>query len=248
MSNWFKKYSYTNNPKLRAFCFPYAGGSANIFSGWSDHLPSNIDLFAIQAPGRGRRFGEKAIECLETKVKTLFKEIIPYADVPFIFIGHSNGALVAFELARELQKSGNNNLKHIVLSAKRAPQLSDIRPPIHKLPQQEFIARLREYEFTPEEVLANEDFMEAFSPMLRADFSISETYHYIDTPKLESNATIFWGKHDKDVPFHDILQWKSVIEGHIDFVEFAEGHFFIHKQEQEFLKNINAIISQLSYD
>ena len=246
MSNWFKIYNTNPNPKLRLFCFPYAGGSAQIFSEWSDKLPSSVDLFAIQAPGRGRRFSEQPIGCLKSKMQILHKEILPYTDVPYMFIGHSNGALLAYELARELQKSGNCNLKHIVISAKRAPHLPSIKEPIHDLEQTQFIAKLKEYDFTPDEVLENDELMELFSPMLRADFSLSETHSFDKDTPLESDVSLFWGNQDEDVPLNDILAWKDLIKGRTNTVEFYDGHFFITKSQELFLQEINQLIATIT--
>ncbi len=245
MSDWFKVYRSYEQPKLRVFCFPYAGGSAQVFSEWATKLHNTVDLFAIQAPGRGRRFSEKPIGCLKEKVRLLHQEILPYTGVPYMFIGHSNGALLAYELARELQKSGNCHLQHIVLSAKRAPHLPNIKEPIHDLPQNEFIERLKEYDFTPDEVLQNDELMELFSPMLRADFSLSETLDFDSNDSLESNTSVFWGNKDKDVPYNDVLAWKELINGEVNFVEFDDGHFFISQCQKQFLQNINDLISQI---
>ncbi len=245
MSNWFKIYKTSPITKLRLFCFPYAGGSAQIFSKWAEYLPGFVDVIAIQSPGRGRRFSEKPIGCLKTKVQMLHQEILPYANEPYLFIGHSNGALLAYELARELQKSGHSNLKHIILSAKRAPHLPDIKEPIHDLPNKEFIKELKGYNFTPDEVLENDELMELFLPMLRADFSLSDTHDFDREYSLDSNATLFWGNQDEDVPLNDVLAWKELITGETNLIEFNDGHFFISSQENLFLKEVNELIDKV---
>ena len=245
MSNWFKTYKTSKNSKIRIFCFPYAGGSAQVFSKWPTQLPDYVDLIAIQSPGRGRRFSEKPIDCLKTKVQLLHQEILPYTDKPYLFVGHSNGALLAYELARELQKSGNSNLQHIVLSAKRAPHLPSIKAPIHDLPNEQFIAELKGYNFTPNEVLENEELMELFLPMLRADFSLSDTHQFNDECPLETDASLFWGNQDEDVPLNDVLAWGKLIKGNTNLVEFNDGHFFISSKESLFLKEVNQLIKQV---
>ena len=246
MSNWFKIYQQSDCAKLRLFCFPYAGGSAQIFSKWSDYLPESVDLFAIQAPGRGRRFSENPIACLQSKMQILHQEILSYTDIPYMFIGHSNGALLAYELARELQKSGNCKLQHIIISAKRAPHLADIKPPIHDLSQSQFVAKLKEYDFTPDEVLANDELMELFSPMLRADFALSETHDFDDSFPLQSDASLFWGNKDKDVPLKDMLAWQKLIDGQMNLIEFDDGHFFISHSEEMFMREVNRLIKVLT--
>lgn len=245
MSAWFKRYQSSGPAQLRIFCFPYAGGSAQIFSKWINKIPYPIELFALQSPGRGRRFNEKPIDCLTTKVQVLHREILPYVDLPYLFIGHSNGALLAYELARELQKSGNCNLQHIVLSAKRAPHLPRIREVIYDLPQAQFLARLKDYNFTPDEVLENQELMALFLPMLRADFALSDTHQFNAKQPLQADASLYWGTQDHDVPLADVLAWQELIEGNAQLVEFDDGHFFISSSETQFLQQINQLLATI---
>lgn len=242
MSIWFRKFIHRKDAKLRLFCFPYAGGNANVFFSWVKYLPDHVDLFALESPGRGPRFSEQPMRCLREKVQVLCREITSFCDLPYIFVGHSLGALLSFELARELQNRGDRNLKHIVLSAKRAPHLPSIRAAIHQLPQKEFVKELKKFNFTPHELIQNHELMEVLSPMLRADFCLNETHIFEKTIKLQSDATIFWGNKDDIVPFEDTFAWKNLIDGQVDLVAFNDGHFFISTQEENFLNEINKII------
>ena len=45
--------------KLRLFCFPYAGGGVSTFVPWaSDFADDDIELVAVQPPGKGSRIRE----------------------------------------------------------------------------------------------------------------------------------------------------------------------------------------------
>jgi medium-chain acyl-[acyl-carrier-protein] hydrolase len=243
MSKWFKKYRHNKNAKLRLFCFPYAGGNASIFDGWEKALPESVDVFAIQAPGRTVRFSEKPIASLREKVTILAKEIEPYLDVPHIFIGHSNGALTAFELARELQlrNSGGTQLRHLVLSAKRAPHLPK-HERIHDLPYRQFVEKLKEFQATPGEILEQDDLMQLLEPMLRADFSLSETHDFRTDIQLESPTTLFWGDADHRVPKNDMLAWQEHVARQVNLIEFNGDHFFINHNRTEFVGHVRNIV------
>jgi medium-chain acyl-[acyl-carrier-protein] hydrolase len=245
MSQWLRTYSKCEQPRIRLFCFPYAGGNANIFSAWPNYLPDYVEVVAIQSPGRGGRFSEQPIGCLQTQVTLLHRELLGCLDLPYVFVGHSNGALLAFELARELQKSGNCNLQHIILSAKRAIHLPKVKPVLYNLSDSEFIQRLKEYDFTPTELLSNEEMMQLLMPMLRADFALSDTYQYRDTTLLKTHATLFWGKLDKDVPYQDVLAWQELIDGHVETLSFSDGHFFIATQREQFLAYVRTKLVEL---
>jgi medium-chain acyl-[acyl-carrier-protein] hydrolase len=244
MSRWFKKYRYNGrSAKLRLFCFPYAGGNASVFEGWEKSLPDHVDLFAIQAPGRTDRFAERPISSLQKKVAILADEIKPYLDVPHIFVGHSNGALTAFELARTLQRKGVTELRHLVLSAKRAPHLPKSER-IHDLPFTEFVARLRKLKATPAEILENADLMELLEPMLRADFSLSETHSLETDVRVEAPTTLFWGVGDEEIPRDDMLAWQKHVARDVEMVEFPGDHFFIHENRDEFVAQLRGIVER----
>jgi surfactin synthase thioesterase subunit len=86
--------------KLRMFCFSYAGGGPATYLAWQAAMGPEIEVVAAQLPGRGARFREPPITSLTELINTLVAEI-DFADPrPFVFFGHSLGALVAFELAR----------------------------------------------------------------------------------------------------------------------------------------------------
>jgi medium-chain acyl-[acyl-carrier-protein] hydrolase len=245
MSKWFRKFRYAGAAaRLRLFCFPYAGGSASVFDGWDKLLPPYVDVFAIQSPGRTVRFTEPPIRDLNAKVAALADDIRPYLDVPAVFVGHSNGALTAFELARELQRRGQGDVRHVVLSAKRAPHLPKLDP-IHALPYDEFVQRLKALKATPAEVLEHEELMAIFEPMLRADFALSETHEYRPDVRLAAPATLFWGEHDEDVPRDDMLAWREHIASETELIAFHGDHFFIHSHRTEFVSQLRTILEKV---
>ena len=65
-----------------------------------------------------------------------------------------SGALIAFELARELARRNEPGPLRLFASARRAPHLPRSRRLIHHLPSGEFIRELRSYNCTPSAVLA----------------------------------------------------------------------------------------------
>ena len=59
---WVTRSVPNPNAKLRLFCFPYAGGGASIYRGWPDELPHEIEVCAVQLPGRETRMHEQPFE------------------------------------------------------------------------------------------------------------------------------------------------------------------------------------------
>jgi medium-chain acyl-[acyl-carrier-protein] hydrolase len=149
------------------------------------------------------------------------------ADLPFAFFGHSMGALLAFETARALRRRQGPRPTRLFVSGFGGPHLKPFRPPLRNLSEPAFRAELRAYGGTPAEVLADDDFMEFLSPLLRRDLGICETYTRPDEPRLETPITAFGGDSDETVPWGRLLAWSD--QTNADFqARFLPGeHFFI---------------------
>lgn len=242
---WLVKFRHNSKARVRVFYFPYAGGNAFAFSGMEANFSGDVDVFAIQAPGRGQRFHEKPISCLDTYVSLVIKAISPYLNIPFIFIGYSNGSLIAYEVARRLQSLYGIAPVHLVLAARRAPNLPQLRPSISNMNHDDLLYELRRYSRTPEEILRDEEVMSLFIPMLRADFALGELALFETKPVLKLDATLFWGRQDEDTSEEGIRAWFDLIEGEVNVVEFQSGHFFCYDEEETFASGLGRIVEKV---
>ena len=243
LSQWFYIQKQKPNATLRLFCFPYAGGGASVFRNWYQHLPEEIEVVAIRPPGRENRFSEKPISSLSTLVKLLYKDILPLLDRPFIFLGHSNGALTCFELARLLEAKRNRAPDKVILSAKCPPHIKSPIKSISHLPDAEFLAELKDIGGTPDEILKNSEIMELLLPVLKADFGLSEHYLHENHTLLKSETILFHGEKDR-FSKKENSSWQDLLLKPFTLFEFSGGHFFIDSQRQEFLFLVNQLIKE----
>ena len=117
--------SLSPQARLRLFCFPYAGGSALMFRTWSNALPADVEVCPVQLPGRSTRLTERPFTELSPLIQVLAQALSPLLDKPFAFFGHSLGALVGFELARQLRRQyGVNPAAPVCSPLAGAPQVS----------------------------------------------------------------------------------------------------------------------------
>jgi len=217
--------------KLRLFCFHYAGGGAWSFRDWSGNLPSSVEVCSIELPGRGFRLAEAAFTSLDPLVRAIADALRPHLDKPFAFFGHSMGGLVSFEVARVLRTNQGLNPVHLFVSAHRAPQLPDPDPPIHNLPEPEFLDELRHLEGTPEEVLDNPELMQLLLPTLRADFTIVETYAYTADLPLDCPITVFGGLQDQEVSYDELNAWQEQTNEAFSLQMLPGNNFFLHSAQ-----------------
>ncbi len=222
--------------KLRLFCFPYAGGGTWSFRSWSTSLTPDVEVCPIELPGRGSRLMEHPFTQLEPLIQALARALLPYLDKPFAFFGHSMGGLVSFELAHLLRKNYDLSPVHLFISGRRAPQVSVSEPPIHHLPEAEFLNELRHLNGTPEAVLENAELMELFLPALRADFAVLETYVYIPKPRLDCPITVLGGLQDFEVSCEDLEAWREQTNTAFSMQMFQGDHFFIHSAQSLLLQ------------
>lgn len=229
--------------QLRLFCFPYAGGGDHVFRAWADQLPI-VETYLIQLPGRGRRLWERPFTNLTELNKALAEAIVPYLDKPFIFFGHSMGAMISFELARELRR-GRLEPMQMFVSACHAPQIPDSNI-IHDLPESKLIKELERLNGTPREVLENPELLSIVLPTLRADCMITETYVYKNEPPLSCPITVFGGLQDPLVTREELEAWREQTGGLFSLRMLEGDHFFLHSSEQLLLSTLSRELHQLA--
>jgi surfactin synthase thioesterase subunit len=100
--------------------FPHAGGSASFYLPVSRALAPVADVIALQYPGRQERRKEKCLDSIDEMADRMAEILVPLADRPLVFFGHSMGALIAFEIARRLAEQGIVR-RHLFASGRRAP-------------------------------------------------------------------------------------------------------------------------------
>lgn len=218
------------NPQaaLRLFCFPHSGASANVFYPWAESLPAVIEVCPVQFPGRGTRVAEPLFTRLPDLVSAAAAALLPYLDRPFAFFGHSLGALVSFELARYLRREHNLSPLHLIPSGHGAPHLPDPNPPLHQLPEPQFVHKLRELNGMTRDVLENVELMQLLLPIIRADFTICETYTYEPAPPLDCPILVCCGLQDHYVSRPELDAWQAQTTRGCSVRMFPGDHFYLN--------------------
>lgn len=235
---WVVKNRLRPEAKMKLFCLPFAGGNVTAYRDWGDILPTSIELCAVEIPGRGQRMMEPLITNLPELVDQIAKGILKELDKPFIIFGHSMGAVTGYELVHHLKQKYNLQPVHLFVSGRGAPHLPEREDPIHKLPKNEFIEKIKSYNGTPKEVLAHQELMDLVEPIIRADFSVCETYSHITKSPLEIPISAFGGLADSDVSKTDLEQWQQHTAKQFTCRMFPGGHFYLQQQHVTLLQAI----------
>jgi len=203
----------SNSAPVRLFCFPSAGGNPQTFRGWQHILGSVAEIYPVVLPGRGRRLAEQPFTRIDSLVRALAAGLLPWLNTPFAFFGHSMGALVAYELAKELRDACRLEPVHLFIAARRAPHIKETSPVSFNLPHSEFLAALRALTGTPEELLSNSEAMDLITPILRADFEAVETYKYKASRPLSCPITAIGGLEDTTTDVNKLKAWREHTTG-----------------------------------
>ena len=244
-NSWFVNFASSPDAKIRLFCFHYAGGSSNVFRQWHQYLPRQVQVVPVELPGHGSRLREPLIESLLPLVEKIGEAVKGRLEKPFAFFGHSMGALISFELTRWLRRNDHRLPELLFLAGHSAPDAPETHEPIHALPDEQFVAKLRALNGTSEEVLNNDELMQLMMPILRADFKVCETYECRPDAPLDRPFVVMGGANDRDVPEEHLRAWKKFTTGEFKLKIFPGDHFFIHSQQPLILQLVSFELSRV---
>ncbi|MCX4030110.1 thioesterase [Endozoicomonas sp. SM1973] len=229
-SPWFVIFNPQEKVRIRIFCFPYAGGDANIYRDWALNMPDGVEVVGVQYPGRGGNT-EPLISCCDEMVARLYSVISPMLNVNFAFFGHSNGGLISYVLVGRMSDKQKSNHIHLFISARSPAHLDLTRKKISHLEKHEFVQEIKEMGGTPEAVLKDEGLIDYLIPRLRADFRLGESYRYRKGgEQIECAVSILFGSDDGLVD--NVDRWSDLVVGEFSTYELAGGHFYIHTNQQ----------------
>lgn len=227
---------------MRLFCFPSAGGGAVMYRQWPVHLLPDLEVCSVQLPGRENRRREEPFRQLSHLVPPLAEAILPHLDKPFAFFGHSMGALIAFELARQLSHAYDIFPAHLFVSSHPAPHLPSSATPMHTQSDELLLEEMYRLGGTPQAVLSNQELMQLLLPTVRADLELCETYNYTDTAPLSCPITAFGGSHDTKVTSTELRAWRSHTRGPFAFVLYPGGHFYLLEANFHILQRVRELL------
>jgi medium-chain acyl-[acyl-carrier-protein] hydrolase len=225
------------NPYGSLYFFPYAGGAAGAFRSWARALP-DIACYGVELPGRGMRAREQLTTSLDDIVDSVAEDLCKSVDQPFMFFGHSMGAVIAFEVARKLQTIDSHRPKHLFVSGRQAPQSRRPRRKVYLLPDDQLADAVIRLGGLPTDIANSSGLMDFLIPVLRADFTISQTYTFRAGERLGCGITAFGGTEDSDITLKDLYDWKEQTSDRFEVQRFSGGHFYLNHCQNEVARTI----------
>ncbi|MFD9076601.1 thioesterase II family protein [Streptomyces lasiicapitis] len=222
---WLRSYHPTPDAAARLVCFPHAGGSASFYFPVSAALSQVADVVAVQYPGRQDRHTEKGIETIAEMADRIADVLRPDTSLPLTFFGHSMGAVLAFEVARRLERTGRAPA-HVFASGRRAP--SSHRPEnVHQRDDDGVIAEMRKLSGTDPRILGDDEVLRMVLPAIRSDYTAIENYRAEPGAQIGSPITVLVGDDDPRTTLDEACAWEPHTLGTFDMKVFPGGHFYL---------------------
>lgn len=223
---WIRRFHAAEHGSVQLVCFPHAGGSASFFHPVSERLAPDIDVSAVQYPGRQDRRGEPGVDDLGELADMVAEAVAPLGERPLAFFGHSMGALLAYEVAIRLERAGTAPLLRLFASGRRAP--SRYRPDAPPLDDdRSLIAKLEELSGTESGLLSDPETREMVLPAVRTDYRAVWNYRHRPGETIGAPITALVGDRDSEVTEPEARDWAGHSRSGFTLRSFRGGHFYL---------------------
>ncbi|MEO5976056.1 MAG: alpha/beta fold hydrolase [Chryseolinea sp.] len=223
---------------INLFCFPFAGGTKYSYNALLPYVPSFIKFVPIELPGRGTRLGEPLLSDIHLIADDVYSQVKSKLIRPYAFYGHSMGTLIGYLLTKRIIQDGFDHPIHLFFTGCAGPSEIESQPKSYHLPKNQFISKLKKMGGSPPEVLDDEEFMDMYEPILRADFQAAETFCYVKSDPFHIPIWVAIGK-DEDATMQQAESWRKETTANVEVFEFPGDHFFILEHQQRLLNMIS---------
>jgi surfactin synthase thioesterase subunit len=152
--------------------------------------------------------------------------------------GHCLGAIVMFEVMRELDKRGIAPV-HVFAAAAPAPPKYAV-PNVDKRSPAQFADLLGFIGFTRTGVLDDPDAERYLVPAVRADFEVAARYRHVPGARFDAPLTTLAGREDTFAPPHVVEEWANETTAWSSKVVFPGEHYFVIPERAAVLSVIRA--------
>lgn len=224
---------------LTVVAVPFAGGDRYAYRTLINAAPAEWNWQVLDLPGRGPRGKEPRLRNIGEMADSLFADFRTEVPAePYVVLGHSMGAVLAFELLSRIRFSGLEMPCAAHFSSMAAPSVVREKAVSH-LPSADFWEAMKAYDGVPAGILANEALKNYFEPILRDDFAAAEVYRReagevapFDIPFYISAGA------DENIPESHLKSWQEFSTRPIVFQLYPGRHFFLLKQPDPVIRRL----------
>jgi pyochelin biosynthesis protein PchC len=232
-SGWLRTFSPRPGARVRLVCLPHAGGGASWFSTWGSEVDPTIEVLAVQYPGHEDRFSEPAVDVMEPLADAIAGALRSLAGQPLVLFGHSMGAMVAYEVARRLQRSDPDCPACLVVSGSCAPHVRGGGR--MQLDDDALLADLTRLGGTRPDVLEYTDLRTLILPLVRSDYRLVRAYAWRSGAALRCPIGVVLGDRDPEVTEQSARAWGELTIAPSELKLIPGGHFYLVSERSALL-------------
>ncbi len=227
--------------RLRLVCLPQAGGDAVTFERWLPHLPQGYELAPVTDADGGRpaTFGEWA--------RRLLQQVPPDGGGPFVLFGHGTGALLAYEITRQLTAFGGPLPLALLVSGSRAPHVPPA-PRLSGLDDAALLDWLLEHGGVPLDLLRRRDLLAGRAAAIRTALALAEDYLPQVPEPLGLPLHAFGGIADRVAPCDALNDWRACAGADFSATVLPGGHAFPQTGPGALLASVDALVGDPAAD
>jgi surfactin synthase thioesterase subunit len=234
---WLRRYEPSPLASAVLACFPHAGGSASFFVPVARALAPNLDVLAVQYPGRQDRRGDACIDDIGELADACLPALLPWLDRPVALFGHSMGAVVAFEVAVRLERDHGIVPRRLFASGRRAPSTHRDET-VHLGDDGHVLDELKRLSGTDARLLGDDEVLAMIMPAIRSDYRAIERYRWRPGPALACPVTALVGDDDPKASVEEVKAWAGHTTGGFDMRVFPGGHFYLTERAPQVIREI----------
>lgn len=233
---WIRSFHRAPDGARQLVCFPHAGGAASYFFAASRALASAgapVQVLAAQYPGRHDRRHEPAFESVEDLADAVTAALVTggrlHPDRPPALFGHSMGAVIAFEVARRLERDAGLVASGLFVSGRRAPSTRRTER-VHLLDDRGLVDELRRLSGTQGSLLDDDEVVAMILPAVRGDYRAVETYRADPGARVNAPVTALVGTDDPLTTIQEAAAWREHTTAGFHLRVLPGGHFYLDSQ------------------
>ncbi|MDB6171653.1 MAG: Oxidoreductase, short chain dehydrogenase/reductase family [Chthoniobacteraceae bacterium] len=244
VSPWIVRARGAETAPMRMICFHSMGVGASLFTHFLLHPPPNVEILAIQLPGRENRHAEPPPDQFSKVIDGLVEALEPWLDKPFCFWGHSFGGIVAWEVARRVRRDHGLEPFHFVVSGTIAPHLVPVWQKRDVLSRAMLNDNPIEYLISLARFVEDPEFLNRILPLMRADYPLLMTYQHTPDVPLSCGLTAFSALQDDFVYPDETAQWRAYTQNKFVFHTVDGDHWFLNRNRELISAKLARICSE----
>ncbi|HWO19183.1 MAG TPA: SDR family NAD(P)-dependent oxidoreductase [Kofleriaceae bacterium] len=220
--------------RVRLVCFTFAGGTAQVFADWPAELDPSLELCIVVPPARHARAADPMPESTEAWAQAIITDLIPFLDRPFAMFGHSFGAILMYEVARDLLRRG---LRPLHLFASGAPAPRRFMIPRYSVQEEDRMADILQLTgFTAGALIEDREALRELTRPFFADMAVIEHYQHRHSAPFDIPITTFAAKDDAVATPDLVDAWRHETTAEVTSVLYSGEHYFLVPERSSIMR------------